>query len=158
MNVAEVVDDILSHHGVKGMRWGVRQRVAQATGRAGPQKVTVKPTISRRGIKAKGGAGHPAHPEAISAQTIGQIGRKSGVKALSNKQLQEYNQRLNLEQNAKRLSGQDRPLAEKFVRTLLGKTGQNTIQNAGNEVAAHQVRKKLVKAGLVATKAAAAAA
>jgi hypothetical protein len=143
MYTAEVVEKLLAHHGVRGMRWGIRRKAT-----VGAQEVVVSDT--RRKLKTSGGAGHPASPDAIRVRTIGQVGKKSGLKALSDKELQDYTRRLNLEQQAKRLRFEDSSPPKKFVLRLLGQTGKTTVQNAANEVAAQQVKKQLVKAALLA--------
>jgi hypothetical protein len=140
------VEGYLSHFGVKGMQWGVRRKAT-----VGPQEVIVRDSRfpgSKR-LVTKGGEGHPATAEAVSSRKISQVAKSSGVKAISNKQLEEYNKRLNLEQNFSRLQYQDKNAGQKFVATLLGQ-GQRQLSRAGDEVASHQVRKRLEKRGLVA--------
>jgi hypothetical protein len=143
MNTSDVIEDILEHHGVKGMRWGVRRKAT-----VGPQEVII--SDKRKKIKTSGGEGHPAHSDAVRARTSGQIAKKSGVKALSDKELLDYSKRLQLEQSVKRLQYHDKPAAQRFALKLLGQTGQQTAQNAANEVASQQVKKALIKAALVA--------
>lgn len=141
MGAPEVVEDILAHYGVKGMRWGVRRKAT-----VGAQEVIV--SDKRKKIKTSGGKGYPAHAEAVRARTIGQVGKKSGLKALSNDELQAYNNRLNLEQNTKRLMYEDSSAPVKFVKTLLRQTGRTQANEAANAVAAKQIKRVLRKAAL----------
>lgn len=136
MGTSEVVQAVLAHHGVKGMRWGVRRERSSS--------VTV--SDKRKKIKTRGGHGLPAHSDAVRARTIGQRGRASGLKALSNEDLQDFSKRLTLEQNVRRLQYQDAPLAKKFVLTLVGKTGQQQAQDVANQQASKAVAKLLAKA------------
>jgi hypothetical protein len=145
MRAAEIVENLLSHHGVKGMRWGVRRKAT-----VGPQEVIVRDSRVGKRLKTSGGAGHPATREAVSARKIGQVGRKSGLKALTDQELQDYAKRIQLEQNVKRLQYADSSAPRKFILSLLGQTGKTTAQNAANEVASQQVKKRLIKMGALA--------
>jgi hypothetical protein len=127
MRTPEVVENILAHHGVKGMRWGVRRKAT-----VGAQEVIV--SDRRKKIKTSGGKGHSAHPEAVRARTTGQIAKKSGVKSLSNKELQEFNNRLNLEQNYKRLAFQDLSAGRRFIHTMLGKGIKSGVEGGTKEL------------------------
>src|SRR6187431_1854190 len=100
MNAAEeAVDDILTHFGKKGMKWGIRNSPSS------PQGVSVKKNrFGGKRLRTSGGKGHHIHEDALSARTIGQIGKKSGLKSLSNQDLQKLSQRMNLEQSVQRLS------------------------------------------------------
>jgi hypothetical protein len=138
---AEIVENLLTHHGVKGMKWGVRRKATVSA-----QEVVVRDT--RKRIKTSGGAGHPASADAIRARTEGQIAKKSGYKALSDKQLQDYNRRLQLEQSAKRLHYADSNPAKRFVLSVLGQSGKTAVQSAANEAATAQVAKLMAKAAI----------
>lgn len=132
-----LTENILSHYGKKGMKWGIRN-----FGRGGrSSKVTV--VDKRKKLKTSGGSGRPAHSDAVRARTLGQVGKKSGLKALSDKELTDYSKRLQLEASVKRLNYNEKNIAKKFVATILGQAGKNTAQNVANDVAAGQVKKHL---------------
>lgn len=139
---AEKVNDILEHYGVKGMRWGTR--------RSGVPPSSVIITQKGKKLKAKGGENYTASPDAIRAKTIGQVKKKSGVSAISNKDLQTYSSRLNLEQNVKRLDYNKKNAAQKFVSSLLGNTGKSAAQQVANEAASKQVKRLLLKGAVTA--------
>jgi hypothetical protein len=118
----DVLEDILEHHGIKGQKWGVR--------RANRKSSNVTVIDKKKRIKTVGGKGRPAHSDAIVARTHGQVARKSGLKALSNAELRAYNERLNLEQNAKRLTYADSGRGRKFVLKMLGR---KDVQQVGKQ-------------------------
>lgn len=128
----------LAHHGIMGMRWGHRKE--------GPSPVSSKPgTTLIRGkttVKTSGGAGHPPHPDAISAAEKKQKMQKSGMAALSNKDLQDLSTRMQLESNVARLHQETSSGGKKFVKRLLGDTAKNQATRIANEEAAKALKKK----------------
>lgn len=135
MNTAEAGRDFIEHYGVKGMRWGVRKE------RSSP--VTTESTINRglgrkTKVKAKGGKGQSATPDAVKAAQTKQILKKSGPAALSNQQLRELNTRLQLEQQAQQLAGSP---AKKFISKQLKTQGEQTVQREASR-AVGEARKR----------------
>lgn len=130
-----LIDNILEHVGVKGMKWGIRK-----------SESSVSVSDKRKKLKTSGGFGRPAHPDAIRARTLGQVGKKSGLKALSNKDLQDYAHRLQLEQNVKRLNYNEMSRGKKFVATLTGKSanrlGDQTVNAGAAALSSNYVRKR----------------
>lgn len=75
-----LVENVLAHHGTKGMRWGIR----------------------------KGRSSSPSHPvseDHASAEAHSSKAKEGGVKALSNKELQAIITRKNLEKQHRDLVG-----------------------------------------------------
>jgi len=145
MDTAELVEDILAHHGILGMHWGIR--------RDRSSRVSVGKKRIGKGIKTTGGYGHPAHPDAIRPAKIGQVGKKSGIKALSDEELKTYTSRLNLEQNAKRLTYETANPGRKFVLGLLRQTGKKTTEDVSGS-GALAIKKGLRRAAKAAAVAA----
>lgn len=130
----EVVD-MLSHFGIKGMKWGVRK-----------ERTSSSVTVRDRGkkLKTSGGKGVPAHPDALRARRIGQIAKKSGTKALSNDELQTYAQRLQLEQNIKRLTDSEKNPGKRFVINILSRSG-SALASEGVSKGAKELGKRAIK-------------
>lgn len=161
MQTSLIVDDILQHYGKKGMHWGIRNVSETLSGlrsrkvSSGPQAVSIKENkFGGKKLRTSGGKGYPAHADAIRARTIGQKGKASGLKALSDKELQDYSRRLQLEANVKRLNYNEKNAGAKFVATVLGQTGKNQANEVAGSIASTQVKKhltgRLVKIGAVA--------
>ncbi len=110
---AKQVTEDLIHYGVKGMKWGVRKkrtpqsRVELSTGKAG-------------NVKAKGGENRKPSSEAKKAKVYDQVIKKSGTQALTNKQLREYIERMDLEKRADK-SYRESKIGWQFVEAVLRK-------------------------------------
>jgi hypothetical protein len=106
------VDTVLSHFGVKGMKWGVRKDR--------PSRVTVSTGPGGR-VKTTGGFDRKPSSDAVRAARLGQRAKKSTVRSLSNDELQALIKRKNLEKQYADLQG-DNVFRKgvKVVRELLG--------------------------------------
>jgi hypothetical protein len=138
MNAAEVVEDILTHHGVKGMHWGIRKDSSS------PRAVTV--TDKKKRIATRGGQGFPATESAVRARVIGQQAKKSGTKSLTDQQLRDYASRIQMEQNVKRLQYNEKPAAARFISRVLGRSGEQSAQQAANKATSEAAKKALILA------------
>jgi hypothetical protein len=136
--MAENTDDFLAHFGVKGMKWGKTRergsngRVAGDPHPTSPEPVTVR--VQGGNISTAGGRGADAHLDAINARVTKQRIAGSGLNTISNKELQDYITRVNLEQNYTRLSPQHASRGKQFVKRG-EKTALTLVGNATKQVA-----------------------
>ncbi len=93
--------DYMYHHGVKGMKWGVRKKV----------KNTVKSLSSKRTKNYSS--------DYEETRTI----RRKSSKKLSNEQLKKLNKRMNLEQEYNRLSTQTTNRGINIARNIVATAG-----------------------------------
>lgn len=101
----ETLDDVLAHHGVKGMKWGIRSKHTS----------------------------NSSSTDSPDAQAIAESMKKiksGGTKALSTKELQDLVNRMNLDQQYSKLSGSAKfDTGKKFVKNSfwVGKTVNDAI-------------------------------
>lgn len=138
---SDAVEDVLSHYGVKGMKWGVRKSDVPA----GETRVTQK----GKKLKGEGGKGLPPHPDATKAAISKQKAKGSGLQALSNKELKDLQTRMNLEQNVRELSVKEKNAnanpAAKFIKRTLLNSGKNEVQQASNRATSKAVANMMKK-------------
>jgi hypothetical protein len=120
--------DFLEHFGVKGMRWGIRRLGTP------PMPVTTTTTVKvphgnrrKTKIKVEGGQNQPAHEDAIKVAEVKARLKKSGPAALSNQELREVANRVQLENQVAILTSSK---GKQFVSRQFEKEGQ-TLTRAG---------------------------
>ena len=136
METGEVVSSILTHHGIKGMKWGVR-RPRGGDGKVVTVKTHTSP-VAKTQVRTSGGSGHPAHPDAVEAKVAQQVLKRSGSHALSNDDLQKLALRLNLEKNVRQASAHSSP-----VKSFVAKTLSNVAKQQANQVASDAAAKHI---------------
>lgn len=124
--LANAGEEFIKHYGVKGMRWGIRNRRGEPVA-VTPQAISRVPHGAKRKTKveAKGGENHPASDDALKVEEARVKLKKSGPKALSNQELREVADRLRLEQQVVELN---RGKGSSFVRGLLKDQGKSTAK------------------------------
>ena len=95
----------LTHHGIKGQKWGVR-RTAGQLGR-------VKSKLS-------------GDPESADRKKISNL-KKKNAKSLSNKELIEINKRLQMEKQYKDLTKKEVSKGKKFVADIMVKSATSAL-------------------------------
>jgi len=140
---ADISNEGLAHHGVKGMKWGVHKNRSTPMAVA-PHATSRVPHGNKRKtkIQAEGGQNHPAHEDALKVARARMKLAKSGPAALSNQELRDVANRIQLEQQVNVLT---RHGAQKFVRGLLNQQGKQAAQ----QVVGKQVKRKLATAALL---------
>ena len=138
----ELGAEFIEHFGVKGMRWGVRNERSVATDIQRDTGIVRRKTK----VRAKGGESQPAHDDAVKAAVQKQKLKKSGTDALSNTELKQLANRLELEVRVETLATKK---GRKFISRQLETQGQQQLQKGlgrGISTTAGRVAKKGGKA------------
>jgi hypothetical protein len=110
--------DFLEHYGIKGMKWGVRKDRSGGRDQKGVGYV-VKP--GKGIVKTTGGKGHMPTEDAVRKAATKQKAKASSTDALSNQELKQLVERMNLEQQYKKLSAQQstQSAGAKFIKGMI---------------------------------------
>lgn len=155
---SDLVNDILAHYGVPGMKWGVRKdRSSSDSSKSDDKKkrkeIVVKQKPGKR-AKAKGGEKETASDDAIKAAVARRRAKISTVDALSNQELQHLVNRMNLEQQYSKLASQTqtRSVGRKFVTETIRDVGKSQVTGVANKYAAAKIGALLAAKGIAGFK------
>lgn len=115
----EDVDEFLEHYGIKGMRWGVRRSDEQlARAREGGDKVKVKKVKGKKVVVIEGGKNQSPSDDAVRTAVSKTKAKKSTTDSLSNAELKQLVERMNLEQQYSNLTSKqaETTKTKKFVK------------------------------------------
>lgn len=121
----ETLDDMIMHYGVLGMHWGVRKSTESTP-------VTMKTRRPGKALKTTGGTGHPATADATRHAVAKRTARKSSTDSLSDKELKDLVNRMNMEQQYNRMRSDPGGIGKRFVGKLLGSVGPQQAQKFAN--------------------------
>lgn len=142
----ERVDGFLAHHGVKGMKWGVRKAVSST----GSGTSTSSTPASKRSTDAEGvRKGNQSKDGRIKKGAAPKVLAKPQNHHMSDEELRQAINRIDMERKFAQLTKappSKRDAAVKFAADLLA----DVVKRKALEVALHQSGKLLEKKGLVA--------
>lgn len=123
----EKSEEFIQHHGVKGMKWGVRKAVEKSSA-----------FVARKAAKKRAASSEDAR----NAQDAHVKSKKNGLHSLSNKELQDLVTRMNLEQQFNRLKPPSTSeKAAKFIGKTLGDIGKQQVNKLANDVVSKEIAK-----------------
>ena len=138
------MDEELYHYGVKGMKWGIRRSPAQLDHKTGTKKKKKSGTLAKAGKKVAESA-KKAYSDHRERKRVKKLMKKKPSK-MTNEELNEYINRMNLEraakqarQSVKQISPDHVSAGRKFATSL----GRDVIAPAAKNVGRQYLEKVL---------------
>ena len=127
------MDEELYHYGVKGMKWGIRRSPAQLGHKTGTKKKKKSGTLAKAGKKVAESA-KKAYSDHRERKRVKKLMKKKPSK-MTNEELNEYINRMNLERAAKQARQSVKQISPDHVNA-----GVRFMKAAGRDVVAPAVK------------------
>lgn len=139
------VEEILEHHGIKGMHWGVRSAAKET------QSIQIEGHLPSEAPKTSptGHAIKYVHEHAAAKAETDRIVKEHGIQAVSNHQLRSANERTSLESQYKTMNPTTVSKGKKFVTDLASETGKQEARKAIAKQLAKSAAKKAAVAAVL---------
>lgn len=128
----KTLEEVLEHHGIKGMHWGVRR----SRGADGHVTGSSKPS-----------SGHESSEDSKKAEdSHARVKAAGGTHVLSNQELQHVVNRMNLEQQFTKTTTQSKSKpGAKFAKELIVNVGKQQVTKLASDAAAKAIASALKK-------------
>lgn len=146
MDNYELESNELAHHGVKGMKWGVRKSRPTSKSAVAKKKTTKsEPSAGRKAINAMMEKRKTRKAEKAAAEAAKKVKRKP-VSEMTDEELNAAIKRLQLEKQYKELTAFHNPnqgKGKKFVTNVLEKSGEQLATQVVNHYGAQALNKAI---------------
>lgn len=135
--------EYLAHHGIKGMKWGVRRTPEQL---GHPRSKKKAKSIWKKSAETLSGARKSRKQKKLEAKLAKQRKKEeTGYEKYSDEELKKMTDRLNLERNYKNVYAEMHPDKLKRVKRVLGDLAENAVRAVGQKAISAAVEKAFNK-------------